>query len=250
MKPILEKIKLLVEEGRQLENETLVLRWEQKVKLLLSELLGKQTADDFWRIVDEDVFLRLEKQLAFLEAKSIKMEMEIQGDNKPTPDPKLSSTSSFSSPPLVTHSKSVFIVHGHDNEIKETVARFIENIGLEPIILHEQASKGRTIIEKFEIYADVPYAIVLLTPDDFGGVKGSDKTSPRARQNVIFELGYFTGKIGRGHVCALFRDNVEIPSDYQGVLYIKFDPEGAWKTKIAQEMVQSGLPIKLDGLLK
>lgn len=89
-------------------------------------------------------------------------------------------------------SEKVFLVHGHDNELKETVARFLEKIGLIPIILHEQASKGQTIIEKFEEHSNVSYAIVLMTPDDVGNLKSNKgKLNQRARQNVIFELGYF-----------------------------------------------------------
>ena len=98
--------------------------------------------------------------------------------------------------PMETRKKSdsekVFLVHGHDNELKETVARFLEKIGLIPIILHEQASKGQTIIEKFEEHSNVSYAIVLMTPDDVGNLKSNKgKLNQRARQNVIFELGYF-----------------------------------------------------------
>lgn len=144
----------------------------------------------------------------------------------------------------------MFIVHGHDNEAKETIARFIEKLGLDPIILHEQPNSGRTIIEKFEMYADVPFALVLLTPDDEGRSKDDKEYKLRARQNVVLELGYFMGKIGRDRVCALYTEGVEIPSDYQGVLYVKLDQEGAWKNKIATEFVEANLPIKIERLLK
>src|SRR5690606_12147790 len=87
-------------------------------------------------------------------------------------------------------SRKIFIVHGHDDGAREAVARFLERIGLEAVILHEQANQGRTIIEKVVAHSDVGFAVVLLTPDDEGCAKGG-KPEPRARQNVLLELGYF-----------------------------------------------------------
>ncbi len=132
-------------------------------------------------------------------------------------------------------SRKVFIVHGHDGEAKAEVARFIEKLGFTPIILHEQASKGRTIIEKVESNSDVGFAVVLLTPDDEGNQKGKPP-KPRARQNVVLELGYFVARLGRDHVCALRRGDVEIPSDFDGVVYETYDDHGAWKSKLAKEL--------------
>lgn len=147
-------------------------------------------------------------------------------------------------------SKRVFLVHGHDTSAKESVARFLEKLTLTPVILHEQANEGRTIIEKFEAHADVGYAVVLLTPDDVGGSAQKPKELVgRARQNVILELGYFTGRLGRRRVCGLFRPGIEVPSDFHGVLFIELDPQGGWKTKLAQELVGAGMQIDLQGLL-
>jgi predicted nucleotide-binding protein len=146
--------------------------------------------------------------------------------------------------------KDVFLVHGHDESAKETTARFLEKLGLEVTILHEQASEGRTVIEKFEAHSDVGFAVVLLTPDDVGGVSTPSPTlRGRARQNVILELGYFTGKLGRQRVCGLFRSQVEIPSDLHGVLFIELDSQGGWRTRLAQELVSAGMQIDLQGLL-
>lgn len=97
-------------------------------------------------------------------------------------------------------SQKIFIVHGHDEGARQTVARFIERIGFKAIILSEQANQGRTVIEKIEAHGDVGFAVVLLTPDDIGG-KDADSLRPRARQNVLLELGYFIGLLGRKHVC-------------------------------------------------
>jgi len=142
---------------------------------------------------------------------------------------------------------SVFVVHGHNLELLGKVSTFLAELGLEPIILHEQPDKGRTIIEKFTEHADVPYAVVLLTGDDIGGKAGTrlDGLKPRPRQNVVFELGYFLGKIGRNRVCALYEGGVEILSDYSGVLYISIDSEGAWRSKLARELKAAGLPIDM-----
>lgn len=137
----------------------------------------------------------------------------------------------------------IFIVHGHDVAAREEVARFIDRAGLEPIILHEQASGGRTVIEKLEHYSDVGFAVVLLTPDDVGGPVGG-KMKPRARQNVIAELFYFVGRLGRSKVCPLMKGEVEIPSDTLGVVYAPMDEHGGWKQRLLTELQEAGY--KLD----
>lgn len=144
----------------------------------------------------------------------------------------------------------VFLVHGHDTVTKEMVARFLTSIDLQPIILHEQPNEGRTIIEKFEDYSDVPYAIVLLTPDDVCKSVDNDGVEfQRARQNVILEFGYFIGKLGRKNVCGLKRGNVELPSDYSGVLYIDFDETNSWKINLVKEMKAVGLDIDANKVI-
>ena len=150
--------------------------------------------------------------------------------------------------PKVPMDKSkVFIVHGHDGEAKQAVARFVEKIGLEAIILHEQASSGKTIIEKIEANSNVGFAIVLYTPCDLGASKGEkDQLKPRARQNVIFEHGYLIGKIGRKNVCALVKGDIEKPNDISGVVYIKMDEGDGWKYTVAKEMKTCGYDIDLN----
>jgi predicted nucleotide-binding protein len=133
-------------------------------------------------------------------------------------------------------SRKVFIVHGHDEALKLDVARFVERLGLNAVILAEQANQGRTIIEKFEAHAeDAGFAIVLLTPDDVGAPAGnSPALKSRARQNVILELGYFIGRLTRSRVCALHKGNVELPSDILGVVYVSVAAN--WKLQLAGEM--------------
>ncbi len=134
-------------------------------------------------------------------------------------------------------SKKVFIIHGHDKTAKQTVARFVEHLGLTPVILHEQANRGRTLMEKvIDHSSDVHFAIALLTPDDVGHSKKAKKNENRARQNVIFELGLFIGILGRQKVIALCKKEVKPPSDYDGVVYISFDDNEGWKVKLANEL--------------
>jgi predicted nucleotide-binding protein len=143
--------------------------------------------------------------------------------------------------------RNVFVVHGHDDGMKQEVARFLQKLALVPVILHEQANQGRTIIEKFEGHADVGFAVVLLTPDDRGGpIDGGDPNQLRARQNVILELGYFIGALGRRNVCALYAQGVELPSDLSGVLYVPIDSGGAWRLQLAREIKASGIDIDLN----
>jgi predicted nucleotide-binding protein len=136
----------------------------------------------------------------------------------------------------------VFVVHGRNDEVKNDVARWLARIGLDEIILHEQPNGGRTLISKFqEVAAEVAFAVVLMTPDDVGGLAGGDQTY-RARQNVIFELGFFIGKLGPARVAALLVGSIETPSDYDGVAYISYDKRGAWKLELAREFKALGFP--------
>ncbi len=153
--------------------------------------------------------------------------------------------------PNRTFGDEVFVVHGHDNEAKETVARFIENLGIEATILHERTNSGKTIPEKFEEHAGkAGFAIILLTLDDVGKSKDeTDGPKPRARQNVILELGYFWALLGRARVCVLYKEGVELPSDIHGILYVPMDSFNGWQLQLAKEMKQAGLPINPEKLV-
>ena len=149
------------------------------------------------------------------------------------------------SPELVpiTNQEKVFIVHGHDHPARDAVAEFVNNWGLTATILDKEPNKGRTIIEKFEDLADeASFAIVLFTPDDVGAsVKDKVNLKPRARQNVILELGYFLKAVGRQQICILHKGDIELPSDIQGVVYVPMDDNGEWKQAIVREMESIGL---------
>jgi predicted nucleotide-binding protein len=145
-----------------------------------------------------------------------------------------------------TFSDEVFIVHGHDEAAKHAGARFVEKLGLNAIILDEQVSRGQTIIEKLEQKAsNADFAIVLLTPDDMGAPKDKlDELKPRARQNVVLELGYFLRGLGRERVCVLHKEKVELPSDIHGIIYVPMDDYDGWQNKLRQEIEHAGLPVQ------
>ena len=146
-------------------------------------------------------------------------------------------------------SSKVFVVHGHDEGMKASVAGFLEKLSLQPVILHKQPNGGKTIIEKFEANADVAFAVVLMSPDDEGRerIEKEEKTCPlrkRARQNVILELGYFIGRLGRERVCALKSGDIETPSDILGVLYVPYDSNDGWKIQLIKELRAAGISLE------
>jgi predicted nucleotide-binding protein len=135
----------------------------------------------------------------------------------------------------------VFLVHGHDEGSAQTVARFVEKLGLEIVILHEHANEGRTLIEKFLAHAEgVDFAIALWTADDEGHARTEENLKPRARQNVVFETGFFIGALGRERVCVIYEPGIELPSDYVGVIYV---PKSDWKAQLLRELRAAKLPV-------
>jgi len=144
----------------------------------------------------------------------------------------------------------VFIVHGHDEARKHELFRVLQDTtGSKPIILHEQPSGGRSILEKLEAYAhSAGFAVVLLTADDVGRANGAETDAPRARQNVVFEAGYFAGRLGRARVVLLHEAGVELPSDLDGIVYVPLDAAGAWKMKLTHEMASQGVAVDWFGL--
>ena len=139
----------------------------------------------------------------------------------------------------------VFIVHGHNEELKLGVARIIERQGIEVIILHEQVNQGMTIIEKIEENSDVNCAICLFTADDIGRAKNEKEEQNRARQNVIFETGYFIGKLGRKNVIIIANNDIEIPSDLQGIVYTN---DNNWEFDVLKGLKSIGYNIDMNKL--
>ncbi len=223
---------------------------EYNEQLLRSRFSTGKVADDYRRVMYRAVTDRnLQQELKYVfedigrqirKLESIRLQLELYESEGP-------SNMGASTGPLV--GDKVFIVHGHDGDTKLQVTEFVQKItGERPIILHEQADSGLTIIEKFETHAsEAGFVIVLLTADDVGGPKGAATTNPRARQNVVFEFGYFIGKLGRGRVVALYERGVELPSDVSGMLYKSL--AGNWHTDLAKELKAAGLDIDLGKLL-
>jgi hypothetical protein len=147
------------------------------------------------------------------------------------------------------HSEKVFVVHGHDEAVLHEVSRFLEKLKLKPIVLREQPNRGKTIIEKFEANSDVGFAVVLMTKDDMGASiddAESERYQPRARQNVILELGYFIGHLRRDRVCVLKEKGIEEPSDIFGVVYHEINVGGAWKLQLGKELKAAGYNVDLN----
>lgn len=234
----------LCDDTSEIQGELGLTRWTKRAASFLNTALGQAASDEFLQLQDEDEWLEHALRLGHLQG--IVAKAAAQSANSP----QAVASPQFLQPTINFDSRKVFVVHGHDEATKTKTARFLEKLKLQPIILHEQPSSGRTIIEKFETYSDVAFAVILLTPDDLGSSRQTPKDiSPRARQNVVMELGYFIGRLGRLRVCALHQGHIEIPTDYQGVQYIEFDDAGAWQALLAQEFVQAKLPIDLNGLL-
>mgnify|MGYP000990499644 CR=1 FL=1 len=224
------------------EVERILIRESAYTSQMYADILDKVYPDypiSFKRediVSDEDKYTTDITRRIFRECQSLIQEATTKSE-APTPN----------NPKAPMDKSKVFIVHGHDNAAKEAVARFVEKIGLEAIILHEQASSGNTIIEKIEANSNVGFAIVLYTPCDLGASKEEkDQLKPRARQNVIFEHGYLIGKIGRKNVCHLFKSGVETPSDIEGLVYAPMDAGDGWKYTVAKEMKACGYDVDLN----
>ncbi len=145
----------------------------------------------------------------------------------------------------------VFIVHGHDEAMKATTARVLTMLGLNPIILHEQPNHGQTIIEKFESKgSNVGFAIILLTADDLGKAQKEEESHPRARQNVVFEMGYFIGKLGRKRVFLLLESGVEKPGDLDGMVYTLIDSHNGWQLDLVKELKACGYNVDANMLFR
>jgi predicted nucleotide-binding protein len=167
-----------------------------------------------------------------------KLEVELSGGTPTPPDGS------------ITSGHKIFVVHGSDEARKHEVARCLRALtGYEPTILHEQANGGRTIIEKFEDHAaDTAYAVVIATGDDVGRKVSAGPDLPRPRQNVVFELGFFFGSLGRNRVALLYEEGVERPSDTDGIVRISLDAAGGWKTALARELQEAGIGVDWSAL--
>lgn len=205
----------------------------------LRPLQQKSYANDFY--FRQETRENFERSVALLQDAQRALREDLEDARHAAPQPVV---------PAVPLSRRVFVVHGHDEGARETVARFLDKIGFEPVILHEQANRGGTVIEKIEANSDVGFAVVLLTPDDVGRSVKEEELKPRARQNVLLELGYFMGHLGREKVCALKRGDLDIPSDFTGVVWEKMDDSGGWKQALGRELQAAGHEVDWNKVMR
>lgn len=237
-------------------------RWRKRTTNALGYVYGgSQTANEFeqaassatyvggsevWPQDFEAAYLAVEDAISFLQA----LAESLRYDDEPVP-PSDVTQSEAANAPLHTGPPVIFLVHGHDDTSRDTVRSFLERAGNHKhdiVILDEKASKGQTIVEKLEEHASASqYAVVLLTGDDICSQVGRERVKHlRARQNVILELGWFCGAIGRDHVAVLYETAVELPSDISGLVYIPLD--GDWEKRLARELKAAHFDFSLDRL--
>lgn len=239
-------------DGSYSDNEYESLRYEllsnsDLANLLPNWLIIHRSLDSFWGFIQPKFGTYADRRKFITEEFSPALDVlefghTVEMQKKPEPMPTTSRM--FPQPP--PPKKKVFIVHGRDNEAKQEVSRYIEGLGIDVIILHEQASSGMTIIEKIEHYAnEADFALVLYTACDHGRGIHETKVHPknRARQNVVFEHGYLMAKLGRKNVCALVKGEIETPNDISGVVYVGLDTPGAWKLEVNQELNACGYKV-------
>ena len=226
----------------------------------------------------QDNFQRLQKQLKLLQGLTNPPSTDANSLEKLMPSPQLKQPAGTTPPPSLDlpainsmldkietvqlrtpppslripfKKPNIFLVHGHNEDLKNTVARSLEKLNFKIFALNEQTNTGKTIIEKIERYGkEVNFAVVSMTPDDEGRKKGKEDLNLRARQNVIFELGYFIGRLGRAKVVVLFSPEIDIPeiSDLSGVLYIPVT-EKDWYVRLAKELKEAGFNVDLNRIL-
>ena len=231
--------------------------WRNKTEVIVRSVFGEDTpihrkfssirySPAFW--TEQTDFLPYQRS-GVLEAISVlhsaKLELEILAETAPQrPIPE--------APPGAAPNR-VFIIHGQNDARKYELEAFLQKlVASSPIILHQEPNGGRVLMEKLEDSAgSAGYAIALLTGDDVGRPKalGPDEDQPRPRQNVVFELGFFFGLIGRKRVAVLFEEGVERPSDISGLVYIALDATGGWKSKLASEIAHSGIEVDWNAVV-
>lgn len=230
--------------------------WRRKLTAFLSANLPGQVAVLDGKLThyavsfnprDSDLEHFWKQDGATMEAYVDSLIIDIQNDEFESAEEKLPQAKPKK--PKARNMSKVFIVHGHDGEAKLSAARFVERLGFEAIILHEQPNQGHTIIEKIEKHSEVGFAIVLYTPDDLGNTKAKAEKgefNSRARQNVVFEHGYLIAKLGRSNVAALVAADIELPSDINGVVYIS---QQSWQVDLAKEMKAAGYSVDFNRIL-
>lgn len=169
-----------------------------------------------------------------------------------SPPEKISASTQLAAATSRSTSHRIFVVSGSDVEMKKAINEALTKLRLVPLILCEEPSQGRKIVERFDDYADVSFAIVLLSPDDFVYSKNEPpgKRKLKSRQDVVFDLGFLLGKLGKDNVLVFFREyeGFEIP-DFEGIKLAAFDNRGSWKLSLIRELSKSGFQLDSDRIL-
>lgn len=249
---IISKLKSLKEEIAKANNGGILQGLYWRVTAIVTKEMGSDNS--YNSLLKQFTDIQYDAYVDKNKGKLIGLINLIFDEHEETPELFLKDTEQTDTTPKIkTLNNKVFIVHGHNELMKQSVARVVEKNGLEPIILHEQPNQGLTLIEKFLFNSNVGFAIILLSSDDIVYSKLSDEKTLkyRARQNVIFELGFFIAKLGRERVIALVENstNFELPSDYHGVLYVPFDSNEKWKFELARELISNGYSVDINKIM-
>lgn len=246
---VISEIDILINMGVNNDNWRFI-AWKKKVLILLRDCFGEDSLE-YSNFVDisfaPSVIFRDDKEEQFIAEciKGLRISKSILEDYLCNFSAGMSLCNKVQENNVFDYSK-IFIVHGHDRILLLEVVNLISKQGINPIILSEQTNKGKTIIEKIEQNSTVGAAICLFTPDDSGKSNNDEQYNNRARQNVVFETGYFYGRLGRDRTIFLMTDNLEIPSDLQGVVYSTKDH---WKNRVLRELEQIGFTIDYSKLV-
>ena len=151
--------------------------------------------------------------------------------------------------------RRIIVVSGADCEMKQAVIGALIKLLLIPLVMCEEPSQGKKIVENFSRdYADVGFAVVLLSADDFAYAKNEagTKRKLRPRQDVVFKLGFLLGKLGKGNVLVIFREcsNFEIATDFEGIKVTALDDQDSWKLALIRELTNCGYTVNADRILK
>lgn len=223
--------------------------WEERVATLLKSMYPCRRMDVQWLSLEgaEVMFSRkdaAQKLMDYLGV--IRKRLGWLADFKDRPPPEIIRGRGTRTP-----TNEVFLVHGRNEDAKTRVKAFLADLGVKARILHEEPNKGQGLLDKFEANAEIGFAVVLATGDDEGHLAGdTTSTKKRARQNVVFELGFFIGGWSRKSVCVLMEEGVEPPSDYGGIMYTPFDTAGMWKNKLAGELQAANYNVDLRALTR
>ncbi|MGE0279262.1 MAG: TIR domain-containing protein [Rhizobiaceae bacterium] len=243
---LLSEGRALLDKGEPVEAHSAFGRWVNAVARWLENDLNEPSLSAIWSGLPQSMLVRGGSYYDFPDVwdqfqRAVSKRLRWLGEAASSRGDQATSLEQQSS--LRQQSRKVFIVHGHDDACRESVARFLTNIDFMPVILHEQANRGKTLIKKFETHSDVGFAVILLTADDIGSAVAATEQRHRARQNVVLEWGYFIGRLGRSNVCALMKGVLELPSDILGIVWEPLDDPGAWKNKLAKELEESGYDV-------